>query len=524
MKTKNLIVLTVCLVLLGFDNTMIAQQAVTPAKGTISLFPDQAKTVISKDIYGHFAEHLGACIYGGFWVGEKSPIPNTDGIRNDVVAALRQISIPNLRWPGGCFADTYHWKDGIGPKDKRPSMINTNWGGVTEDNSFGTHEFMRLCELLGCDAYINGNMGSGTVQEMSEWVEYLTSSNDSPMTKLRKANGRDKPWTVKYWAVGNEAWGCGGNMSSDYYANLFRQYSTFLTNFAGNKLGKVASGASETDVNWTETLMKNPRNRQMMQAISLHNYTILYDWSHKGSATVFGEKEWFTTIRKSLQMDKIISAHSAVMDKYDADKKVGLAVDEWGDWFDVEPGTNPGFLFQQNTLRDGMVAALNLNIFNNHSDRVKMANLAQAINVLQSLILTKNEKMVLTPTFYVFKMWKVHQNATLVPLKLQCENYVMGNDTIPSVSVSASKDAAGKLHITLANFNPNKPQEITCDLSTATYTRVSGEILTANTINACNTFDKPEEVKTAPFTGASLKNNILKLNLPSKSIVAIEIN
>jgi alpha-N-arabinofuranosidase len=518
--SSSKITFIICLILVG----SLSVPTFAQNKGSISLFPDQAKLKINKDIYGHFAEHLGACIYGGFWVGEKSPIPNTDGIRNDVVNALRQISIPNLRWPGGCFADTYHWKDGIGPKEKRPSIINTNWGGVTEDNSFGTHEFMRLTELLGCDAYINGNIGSGTVQEMSEWVEYLTSSNESPMTKLRKENGRDKPWKVKYWAVGNETWGCGGNMTPDYYGNLFRQYSTFMHDFAGNRLEKVASGASDTDYNWMETMMKNPKNREMMQGISLHYYTIMDNWSHKGSATQFTEKEWFTTIRKSLEMDKIVTAHSDIMDKYDPQKRVSLVVDEWGNWFDVEPGTNPGFLFQQNTMRDAMVAALNLNIFNNHCDRVRMANLAQAINVLQSLILTKNEKMVLTPTYYVFKMWKVHQDATLVSLKLKCEKYIMGNDTIPSVTASASKDAAGKMHITLANFDPNKTQEITCDFSGGTYSQVKGEILTANAMNACNTFDKPDEIKPVNFTGATLKNNILKITLPSKSVVAIEIN
>ena len=523
--SSSKIVFFVCVMFVGlFTAPVTAQNTTTPVKGSISLFPDQAKVTISKDIYGHFSEHLGACIYGGIWVGEKSPIPNTDGIRNDVVKALREISIPNLRWPGGCFADTYHWKDGIGPKDKRPSIINTNWGGVTEDNSFGTHEFMRLCELLGCDAYINGNIGSGTVQEMSEWVEYLTSSNDSPMTKLRKANGRDKPWKVKYWAVGNETWGCGGNMTPEYYGDLFRQFSSFMHDFDGNTLNKIASGASDVDYNWTETMMKNPKSRQMMAGISLHNYTIMDNWSHKGSATQFGEKEWFTTIRKSLMMDELVSKHSAIMDKYDPEKRISLAVDEWGDWFDVEPGTNPGFLFQQNTMRDAMVAALNLNIFNNHADRVRMANIAQMINVLQSVILTKNEKIVLTPTYYVFKMYKVHQDATLIPMKLNCEKYIMGTDTIPSVSASASKDKAGKTHITLANFNPNKSQEITCTLSAGNYSQVKGEILTAGSINACNTFDKPDEIKTVPFTGASIKNNILTINVPSKSIVAIEIN
>ncbi len=525
---KNIYSKLFCAVLLAAIGTLpinvTAQNATAPVKGKISLFPDQAKTIISKDIYGHFSEHLGHCIYGGFWVGEKSTIPNTDGLRNDVIAALRNISIPNLRWPGGCFADTYHWKDGIGPREKRPVMINTNWGGVTEDNSFGTHEFMRLIELLGCDAYINGNIGSGTVQEMSQWVEYLTSDNDSPMTRLRKENGREKPWKVKYWAVGNETWGCGGNMTPEYYGNLFRQYSTYLNNFSGNDLQKIASGSSEADYDWTETLLKNSKTRWMMQGISLHYYTIMDNWNHKGSATQFDEKEWFTTLKKSLQIENIIKGHSDIMDRYDPEKRVSLVVDEWGNWFDVEPGTNPGFLYQQNTLRDAMVAALNLNIFNNHADRIRMANLAQTINVLQSLILTKDEKMVLTPTYYVFKMFKVHQNAKLIPLQLNCESYTNGKESIPSVSASASKDDAGKIHITLANFNPNKDQEITCNLGSATPTQIKAEVLTAKSMSAFNTFDKAEEVKPQSFKGATLKNNQLKISMPAKSIVAIELN
>ena len=511
----------VCIAAIGMlPMRLTAQNTIAPIKGKISIFPDQAKTTISKDIYGHFAEHLGACIYGGFWVGEKSSIPNTDGIRNDVITALRDVSIPNLRWPGGCFADTYHWKDGIGPREKRPTIVNIHWGNVTEDNSFGTHEFMRLTELLGCDAYINGNMGSGTVQEMSQWVEYLTSENESPMTRLRKENGRDKPWKVKYWAVGNENWGCGGNMTPDFYGNLFRQFSSYL----GGSTQKIACGPSDGDVEWMETMMKNPKSRSMMQGISLHYYTIMDNWRHKGSATQFDEKEWFTTLKKSLQIEGIIKGHTNIMDRYDPEKRISLVVDEWGNWFDVEPGTNPGFLFQQNTLRDAMVAALNLNIFNSHADRIRMANLAQTINVLQSLILTKNEKMVLTPTYYVFKMFKVHQNAKLIPIQVGCENYTVGNESIPSISASASKDDTGKIHITLANFDPNKDQDITCELGGATFSQVKGEVLTAKTINAFNSFDKSEEVKPQPFKGATLKNNQLKISMPAKSIVAIELN
>jgi alpha-L-arabinofuranosidase len=479
--------------------------------------------VISKDIYGHFSEHLGACIYGGLWVGTDSKIPNTYGIRNDVLFALREIKVPNLRWPGGCFADTYHWKDGIGPKEKRASIVNTTWGGVTEDNSFGTDEFMKLTELLGCDAYINGNVGSGSVKEMSDWIQYLTSDAISPMTNLRKENGREKPWKVKYFAIGNENWGCGGNMTAEFYTNTMKQYSTFLGNYSGNQLYRVACGPSDYNFEWTETLMKDAGSRSMFQGLSIHYYSIVDGWNYKGSATQFDEREWFETFRLNLQMDNIIKGHSDIMDRYDPEKTKGLVVDEWGNWFNVEPGTNPSFLYQQNTMRDAITAAIHLNIFNQHADRVKAANIAQMVNVLQSVILTKDDKMVLTPTYWVFKMFRIHQEAKLLNLDLKCEDYTFSNKKIPSISASASVDNEGKVHISLANLNPGKQITITCPVIGDTYKKVTGEVLTAPEMNSYNSFEKPETVKPVVFNGFSLKDGILSIVMPSKSVVVLEL-
>jgi alpha-N-arabinofuranosidase len=480
-------------------------------------------TVISKDIYGHFSEHLGTCIYGGIWVGTDSKIPNTYGIRNDVLFALREIKVPNLRWPGGCFADTYHWKDGIGPQEKRASIVNTNWGGVTEDNSFGTHEFMKLTELLGCDAYINGNVGSGSVKEMAEWVEYLTSGSESPMTKLRKENGREAPWKVKYFAIGNENWGCGGNMTDEFYANTMRQYSTFLGDYAGNKLYRVACGPSDFNYGWTETLMKDGGTRSRFQGLSIHYYSIVDGWGYKGSATKFDEREWFETMRMNLQMDNIIKGHAAIMDRYDPQKTKGLVVDEWGNWFNVEPGTNPGFLYQQNTMRDALTAAIHLNIFNRHADRVKVANLAQIVNVLQSVILTKDDKMVLTPTYHVFRMFRVHQEARLLNIDLRCEDYANGNKKIPAISASASVDKDGKVHISLANLNPNKSVSVTCPVIGEAFKNITGEVLTASEMNSFNSFENGEVVKPAQFNGFTMKDGVLTINMPSKSVVVLEL-
>jgi alpha-L-arabinofuranosidase len=480
---------------------------------------DQGKLTINRHIYGHFAEHLGSCIYGGIWVGEKSPIPNVRGIRKDVVAALRQMQIPNLRWPGGCFADTYHWMDGIGPREKRPSIVNTNWGGVTEDNSFGTHEFMDLCEQIGAEPYITGNVGSGTVREMEQWVEYLTFDGKSPMADLRRANGRDKPWKIQFWGLGNEAWGCGGNMRPEYYADVLRQFQSYLHNFGDNHLFKIACGASDDNYSWTDVLMRETASR--IQGLSLHYYTV--DWANKGSATSFAEWEWFKVLKKTLFMNELIERHATVMDKYDPRKRVGLMIDEWGTWYNVEPGTNPAFLYQQNTLRDALVAGINLNIFNNHCDRVRMTNIAQTINVLQAVILAKDDKMVLTPTYHVFDMYKVHQDATLLPLDLKLADYHFENDRIPAVSMSASRDKANRIHITLCNLDPRNANPVTISLHGALFSKISGRILTADAMNAHNTFEKPETVRPADFSAAKKTDAGLEIQLPPKSVVMLEL-
>jgi alpha-L-arabinofuranosidase len=483
---------------------------------------DVKKGKINKNIYGNFAEHLGRCIYGGFFVGKDSEITNVNGIRKDVVEALRELKLPVLRWPGGCFADEYHWKDGIGPVENRARMVNVHWGGVVEDNSFGTHEFFELCEMLGAEPYICGNVGSGTVQEMREWVEYMTFDGESPMANLRAANGRKEPWKLKYFGVGNENWGCGGNMRPEYYADLYRRYSSYVRNFNGNRIFKVAGGPNVDDYNWTEVLMRNAH--WLMDGLSLHYYTVPgHSWTEKGSATDFEEDEWFITMKKSLRMDELITKHSTVMDKYDPDKRVALIVDEWGTWFDVEPGTNPGFLYQQNTMRDALVAGIHFNIFHAHCNRVQMCNIAQAINVLQSVILTEGSKMILTPTYHVFNMYKVHQDAELLSVDIKCGDYAWGDDRVPQVSASASINGEGKIHISLCNLNPREAAVVECELRGGNRTEVTGTILTADTMNSHNTFEEPQKVVPKTFEGASIDDNILKVSLPAMSVVTLEL-
>lgn len=475
---------------------------------------------INPEIYGHFAEHLGRCIYNGIYVGEDSSIPNVRGIRTDIVEAFKKINLPVLRWPGGCFADEYHWKDGIGEKSLRKKMVNTNWGGVTEDNSFGTHEFFDLCEQVGCEPYLAGNLGSGTVQELSEWIEYITFDGVSPMADLRRKNGREKPWKLKYLGIGNENWGCGGSMRPEYYADEYRRYQTFCKNFSGNELFKIACGPSADDYYWTEVLMK-ALNKWQTRGMSLHYYTIpTGNWNKKGSARDFTAEEYYRTIGGTIYIETIIKNHAAIMNRYDPDRNIGLVVDEWGCWYDVEEGTNPGFLYQQNTMRDAIVAACNLNIFNRCSDRVIMANLAQAVNVLQSLVLTEGEKMVLTPTYHVFDLFRPHQGGEAVYCHI--ENQTVGEGTeIPMVSCSASvKD--GRLTVTAANCSLTDDAEISLSISGFSAKSAEARIVTGE-CHSLNDFDAPESVSPKAFD-VSVNGSGVSASVPPCSVISVIVS
>ncbi len=478
------------------------------------------KSRIAPEIYGHFSEHLGRCIYEGLYVGENSPIPNVNGMRTDVVEALKKLRIPVLRWPGGCFADEYHWKDGIGPKEGRKKMINTHWGGVLEDNSYGTHEFMELCRQLGCEPYVNGNLGSGTVQEMSEWVEYMTFAGVSPMADLRRQNGRDEPWHLKYFAVGNENWGCGGNMRPEYYADEYRRYQTYLRNYGDNKIFRIACGPSGDDYEWTRVLME--RAGRFMDGLSLHYYTVPGDWSAKGPATGFAKEDWYKTLKKGLYMEELLTRHGAIMDAYDPQKRVALLVDEWGAWYDVEPGTNPGFLYQQNSMRDAALAAMTLNLFNKHSDRVRMANIAQLINVLQSVILTDGADMLLTPTYHVFDLYKEHQGATLLGSFIDAGCAGAGDTAIPQLSESASMDKDGNIHLTVANLSADEGATIDATLLGFVPSDCKAELLCAE-FNAFNSFEEKQRVQPSAFDGVKLCGSALSFALPPCGIVRITL-
>jgi len=507
--------------LAGAATGSVAQQA-APAAGTatVTVHGDTPGPVYDRRIFTQFAEHLGNGIYGGLWVGKNSKIPNTRGFRNDVVGALKQLGVPMVRWPGGCFADEYHWREGIGAQSKRPVKINTHWGGVTEPNEVGTHEFMDLMDQMGSEAYISGNVGNGTPREMAEWVEYMTAPAGS-LADERAKNGHKAPWKVPYFGIGNELWGCGGNMSAAYAADETKRYATFVVAPEGTRILKVASGANGDDYTWTETMMRDAAKQ--IDGVSLHYYTMSGGWPPSASATDFDEAAWAHTLSDAERMEELVAKHSAMMDKFDPQKKIFLAVDEWGTWFSPEKGTNPGFLRQQNTLRDALVASVHLDIFAKHADRVRVTAIAQMVNVLQAMILTDGAKMVKTPTYYVYEMYKPYMDATVLPIDVASPWYNKDKWTMPGVSASAVRDKAGKVHVALSNLDPNKPVTVSVALGGVSASNVSGRILTAAAMDAHNDFTTPNAITPAAFTGARIDGTTLTVALPAKSVVMLDL-
>ncbi|TWU30401.1 alpha-N-arabinofuranosidase [Bythopirellula polymerisocia] len=509
------------LALILFPQIVVAAQAAT-LSATATIQGDQEQGTISKHIYGHFMEHLGRCIYDGLWVGEDSSIPNTRGIRNDVIAALKELNCPNLRWPGGCFADDYHWRDGIGPRKERPKRINIHWGQVIETNAFGTHEFLDLCEIVGAEPYVAGNVGSGSPQEMRDWIEYMTFDGDSELANLRRANGREKPWKIPFFGVGNENWGCGGNMTPEFYADLYKRFATFCRDLSGNHLMRVACGPNGGNDHWTSVVF--PRVSGQAEALSLHYYTLSAPWHDKLRATGFSEVQWFGILNSTLRMGDILDSTEAIMNATDPEKYRHLFVDEWGTWYREEEGTNPSVLFQQNSLRDALVAGLNFHIFQQHHERVKLCNIAQTVNVLQAMILTEGPKMLLTPTYHAFEMCKVHQDTKYLPVKLESPRYSLGSESIPAVSVSASRATDGTVYISLVNTHALESVDLKCQLADIDASQVAGRVLTADALDAHNTFDQPNRVEPSEFSDCSISATTLNTTLPPHSLVVLTLS
>ena len=501
---------------------LTAQMAQAAPEVLVTVDVSRPGAVINKNVYGQFAEHLGTGIYGGMWVGPGSSIPNIRGWRKDVLGALTELRVPVVRWPGGCFADEYNWRDGIGRRDQRPVMVNTNWGGVVDNNAVGTHEFFDLVELIGADAYVNGNVGTGTPRETAQWIEYMTGDGRSALARLRARNGREKPFKLAFFGIGNENWGCGGNMTVAYFTNLYNHHATFAHADGKPAPQLIAGGGLDGDVGWTDHLSRNIR--APASAISLHYYTVPGRGGRdKGAATGFGEDQWISALKDALHMNELLDRNVAKLDQNDPGKRLTLAVDEWGTWYEPTPGTPPRFLQQQNSLRDALVAALHFHSFHAHADRVSMANIAQMVNVLQAMILTEEDKMVLTPTYHAFRMHVPFQSATTLPVTLEGNpRYTVGGVAIPMLSASAARGKDGKLYLSLVTTNQHERVVVSVALAGAVARSASGSMLTAAAMDAHNDFAAPRTVVPAPFR-ADAEGGKLAITLPPKSVAVVAL-
>jgi alpha-L-arabinofuranosidase len=535
MKTKNmkqsfnlkmLVTLTGILALALFS---MCSQKKQGKSSTVEIAIDTALggPQINRHIFGHFAEHLGSGIYGGIWVGPDSEIPNTRGMRNDVVEALKALKVPNVRWPGGCFADQYHWRDGIGSPQERNSRINVNWGDSPEPNTFGTHEFFDFIGLIGSEAFISANVGSGTVQESADWLEYLTATGSS-LAEERAHNGHPEPYEVAFWGIGNEVWGCGGPFTTAEYITELKKFASFTTNYNTNMTTRfVAVGPDSFDefsFGYTEAIMEAWANKTWtwnIEGLSLHKYT-RGGWPAVIPATGFNEVQYAAVIQETRSMDQFIAENRAIMDKYDPDTKVSILVDEWGTWYAPTEGTNPGFLQQQNSQRDAIVAALNFNIFARHAERVHGANIAQMINVLQAMILTEGEKMVLTPTYHTFRMYVPFQDAMRLSVNFDAGNYQIEDINLPSLDAIAAKGKDGNIHVAITNINPKDAASIEIPLDGYSIESVKGETLYASTIDAINTFDNPENVVPKEIS-TDVSGSLISVTVQPQSVTVLSI-
>ncbi|RZJ12541.1 MAG: alpha-N-arabinofuranosidase [Rubrivivax sp.] len=520
-------------IFLALSLTTVSLAQAASISATLVVEADKSGPRIDPNIYGQFVEHLGRGVHEGIWVGEGSPIANVRGIRSDVVAALKRIKVPVVRWPGGCFAELYHWRDGIGPQAKRPRGVNAAWGDEPETNGFGSHEFMDLLEQIGAKAFLSVNLASGSPAEAQGWLHYLTDPATSGAGAERARNGHAAPYKVPYIGIGNENWGCGGNMTAEYYADQYRQYLSVLRPFGT----LIATDANADDYAWTETLLKRALfrhsqstplawiNKQPQLAMmSLHFYTFSgNDWGNKSPAVGFTEADWARSMLRTQKMDELITRHTAIMDRHDPEKLVGLAVSEWGTWW-AEDKTRPSNLFQVGTLRDAVIAGLTLNIFQDHADRVRMANLAQMVNVLQSLILTKGEKMIVTPTYHVFDLYQGHQGATRVPVSVSAPGYRVGEVDLPSLSVSASRGESGKLTISVVNLRASDEIRLAVELQGAGFGNAQGRTVTADRLDAHPGFEGPDPLQPRALSDISLKPGRLEVTLPSRSVSVIEVS
>ena len=503
-----------------------------PTAQSVVVRPGVEIGVVRPELHGHFAEHLGSCVYGGLWVGKNSRIPNVNGYRKAAVDALRELGIPVLRWPGGCFADNYHWRDGIGPVDKRPKRVNMNWANALEDGSFGLHEFIGLCRLIEAEPYLSVNVGSGTPQEALDWVEYCNFPKGTTLSDERIANGAPEPFRVRYWGIGNEAWGCGGRMTPEYYANIYRQYSNYMRSFGGTTPFLVACGPNQNDANWTRGFFNGMGGGRGPSGFAMHYY-------QNGSLpptefTVDAMNQQLSTFQT---VERAIVYQRTLIDSFNPPMAgrggragapagrggmapgVALLLDEWGVWDRLtgEEQTKYGQLWQQSTMRSAVAAGLGLNIFNRQADKLYMCNIAQIVNVLQSLLLTDGhtgQNCVKSTTYHAFALFKPHRSKTAVKVESG------GTDPL-DLSMSASKSGS-ELVISFVNPKSDAGLRIDCALDGRTAKSATAQILTHKDFNAANTFGTPNAIVPQSHL-IQVPGSSVRLDLPPMSIVTATV-
>ncbi|MFO7948274.1 MAG: alpha-L-arabinofuranosidase C-terminal domain-containing protein [Armatimonadota bacterium] len=478
------------------------------AQASVKILPDRSIGTINPNIYGHFAEHLGRCIDEGIWVGPYSPIDNHGGIRTDVAEALRKLEIPVLRWPGGCFADAYDWRDGIGSSDQRPIRRNI-WWGREEDNQFGTDEFLRLCEITGAQPYICGNVGSGSPREMMDWVEYCNYDGNTDLARLRAENGHPDPYEVDLWGVGNENWGCGGHMEPEEYARHYRRFETYLQP-RDTELTLIACGHDHC---WNHAFLNTLGSADSIDMLSIHHYY------KAGPGTGFSDDEYYQLMAEAISLEPRIIRDTHLIRFFEGDNpgRVGLAIDEWGCW---HPEATRPRLYQPSTHRDALSAAVVFDVFNRHADSVAMANIAQTVNVLHAIIQTDEEKMWLTPTYHIFDLYRPHMNNKALEAMTDCEAVATdAGDEVPCVSASASRDG-DRLFVTITNLHLSEAAEVTVSLSECDLAFAEGQILSADAPDAVNGPDAPDRVTLAEYC-CDAENGSLSCGIPAASSVGI---
>ena len=501
----------------------------------VVVVPGEVVGEINPYLHGHFAEHLGELVYPGICVPEDGAIPNTAGIRDDVAAALRPLGIPVLRWPGGCFADDYHWRDGIGPLDRRPLRLNRHWGMTAESGAFGTHEFVRFCRTIGAEPYFAANVGSGTPGELRDWVEYCNFAGSSSLADERRRNGAGEPFGVRFWGIGNENWGCGGNLGPEHYAEEFCRFRGYASDYSGTRVQGIACGQNNADWEWTRRFFEHVHHSHGNRLRLVQGYAAHYYCGTAGTATEYTDAQWLELLARAFAVEGVVTGCRELMDEHDPERKIPLLLDEWGAWHPVEAGKPERGLYQQNTMRDACVAALTLDLFHAHADKLLMANIAQLINVLQALLLVEEDRCVRTPTYHVFDLYRPHKGASAVRLETFAEPVTDGGSSadwcrgrylhrgpfaLRAVQGSASmrEDA---LCVTAVNTHPTEPVDLDVELHGARWGEVEAVTLGTGDIRGYNTFDDPERVRLGEATTIQASDGRVRSMMPPGAILRL---